>query len=72
MPISQAAKDRISALLTALTGKCLTAKESLKNKGIVGDSVELEAHDLGLTLTELKKFNAKRKFKAAALLVRRL
>ena len=56
MPISQAAKDRISALLTAPTGKYLTAKEALQNKGIVGDSVELEAQDLGLTVTELKKF----------------
>ena len=41
MPILQAAKDRISALLTALMCKCLTAKEALENKGIVGDSVEL-------------------------------
>lgn len=68
-PISQDAKDLISALLTVAPGKRLTAKEALQNKWIVGDDAALEAHDLGQTLTELKKFNAKRKFKAAALSV---
>ena len=49
-------------------GNCLTAKEALKSKWIVGDDAALKADDLGQTLTELKKFNAKRKFKAAAAL----
>ena len=65
-------KDLINALLMVALGKSLTAKEALGNKGILGDDMELEAHELGQTLTEQKKFNAKRKFKAAALSVYRL
>lgn len=68
-PISQDAKDLISALLTVTPGKRLTAKEALQHKWILGDDAALAGNDLGQNLAELKKFNAKRKFKAAALSV---
>lgn len=48
-------------------GKVITRKEWIQ-----GDDAKLEDHYLGQTLTELKKLNAKRKFKAAVIMLCRL
>lgn len=63
--VSAEAKELISALLTVDPGKRLAADQALENKWIRGDDSDLEKKDLGPNLKELKKFNAKRKFKAA-------
>lgn len=63
--VSQEAKELISALLTVDADKRLTAEQALDNTWIQGDDRTLKKKDLGPNLEELKKFNAKRKFKAA-------
>ena len=63
--VSDDAKDLISSLLTVEPSKRLTAAESLKHKWMVADAKDLEGQDLGTNLSELRKYNAKRKFKAA-------
>lgn len=63
--VSSEAKELISALLTVDPYKRLDAEQALDNKWIRGDDEKLEKKDLGPNLKELKKFNAKRKFKAA-------
>lgn len=67
--VSREAKGLIRSLLTVDPKKRISADEALRNKWMVGDDAALEACDLGGTLTELRKFNAKRKFKAAAMAV---
>ena len=42
-----------------------TAGDALKNKWIGADRKTLASLDLGINLAQIKKFNAKRKFKAA-------
>lgn len=67
--VSKDAKDLISSLLTVDPDKRISATDALRNKWMVGDAAALAANDLGVNLTELRKFNAKRKFKAAAMAV---
>jgi hypothetical protein len=64
--VSSEAKDLISALLTIDPMKRLDAEQAAENEWIrEADDDDLEKKDLGPNLAELKKFNAKRKFKAA-------
>lgn len=63
--VSKEAKNLISSLLCLDPNTRLSAKEALKNKWILSDAATLEGKDLGANLAEFKKFNAKRKFKAA-------
>jgi calcium/calmodulin-dependent protein kinase (CaM kinase) II/calcium/calmodulin-dependent protein kinase I len=63
--VSKDAKDLISSLLTVNPDKRLTSDESIQNKWLMGDAKILAGNDLGINLAEFKKFNAKRKLKAA-------
>lgn len=63
--VSSDAKTLISSLLCIKPTARLTADEALKNKWITCDDDDLEGRDLGANLEEFKKFNAKRKFRAA-------
>ena len=63
--VSADAKDLISCLLTVQPAKRLSAEEALKHKWMVQDAEVLAGQDLGTNLSELRKYNAKRKFKAA-------
>ena len=63
--VSNDAKSLISKLLTVDPTKRDSAKDSLANKWISADASALAAQDLGTNLEQFKKFNAKRKFKAA-------
>ena len=63
--VSKDAKDLISTLLTVDPTKRMSSDNSLKNKWITKDDASLASHDLGVNLDQFKKFNAKRKFKAA-------
>ena len=55
----------ISSLLTVDPKLRLDAEQALKNSWITGDDASLAKKDLGVNLQEFKRFNAKRKFKAA-------
>ena len=68
--VSPDAKDFISSLLTVQPTKRLSAEEALKHKWMTQDDSVLAGQDLGTNLTELRKYNAKRKFKAAVNAVR--
>jgi calcium/calmodulin-dependent protein kinase I len=63
--VSDDAKDFIRCLLTVHPRKRLTASQALKHKWMTVSDHVLAKQDLGVNLTELKKFNAKRKFRAA-------
>jgi calcium/calmodulin-dependent protein kinase I len=63
--ISDDAKDLIRSLLTLDPRKRLTASQALEHKWITASDHILAEQDLGVNLTELKKFNAKRKWRAA-------
>jgi len=63
--VSKEAKDLISSLLTIDPKRRLGAGDALRNDWICEDDAELAKKDLGANLEEFKKFNAKRKFKAA-------
>ena len=63
--VSKDAKDLISSMLTVDPRKRISAKQALSNSWITGSDAKLAAMDLGKNLEEFKKFNAKRKFKAA-------
>ncbi|KAL7531107.1 hypothetical protein ACHAXR_005810 [Thalassiosira sp. AJA248-18] len=63
--VSADAKDMISCLLTVQPAKRLSAKEALQHKWMTQDDSVLAGQDLGTNLSELRKYNAKRKFKAA-------
>ena len=63
--VSSTAKDLISSLLTVDPFRRLSAEQALGNQWITGDASLLEGKDLGVNLQEFKKFNGKRKFKAA-------
>lgn len=63
--VSEDAKNLISSLLNINPDTRLSATEALKNRWILSDAGDLEGKDLGANLEEFKKFNAKRKFKAA-------
>jgi calcium/calmodulin-dependent protein kinase I len=64
-PVSNDAKDLIRALLTVDPRKRLTAEQALQHTWMTVSDDVLASMDLGANLTELKRFNAKRKFKAA-------
>ena len=59
-------------MLTVSLGNLLVANEVFKNEWMQGEGEILVDHDLGQTLTEVKKFSAKMKLKAAEIMVRRL
>ncbi|KAL3925729.1 MAG: hypothetical protein SGILL_000208 [Bacillariaceae sp.] len=63
--VSSEAKELISALLTVKASKRLDAQSALENSWIRGDDASLAKKGLDKNLKEFKKFNAKRKFKAA-------
>jgi calcium/calmodulin-dependent protein kinase I len=63
--VSKDAKKLISSLMTVDTRKRINADQALANKWMTGDAATLAANDLGTNLAVFKKFNAKRKFKAA-------
>lgn len=64
-PISEDAKDLIRSLITVDPSRRLTAEEALQHQWMKADDNVLASMDLCANLTELQKFNAKRKFKAA-------
>jgi len=64
--VSSEAKDLISSLLVTNPEARMTAQGALQHPWIKSDDTYLEGKDLGVNLAELKKFNAKRRFKAAA------
>eukprot|EP00565_Helicotheca_tamesis_P004997 CAMPEP_0185724094 /NCGR_PEP_ID=MMETSP1171-20130828/682_1 /TAXON_ID=374046 /ORGANISM="Helicotheca tamensis, Strain CCMP826" /LENGTH=335 /DNA_ID=CAMNT_0028391875 /DNA_START=129 /DNA_END=1136 /DNA_ORIENTATION=- len=63
--VSTEAKNLISSLLTVKPDDRLTASAALRNPWIEYSGKDLENKDLGINLSEFRKFNAKRKFKAA-------
>ena len=63
--VSDDAKNLIRQLLTVDAKKRYDAKKAMSNKWIVADATALASMDLGVNLEQFKKFNAKRKFKAA-------
>jgi serine/threonine protein kinase len=63
--ISAQAKDLIDKLLVLDPAKRLTAKQALEHPWL--STVEVSAEPLPSTLSELKRFNAKRKWKGAIL-----
>jgi serine/threonine protein kinase len=63
--VSDDAKNLIKKLLTVNPSKRYDANGAMKNTWIGADASELSGQDLGVNLDQLKKFNAKRKFKAA-------
>jgi len=69
--VSDSAKDLISKLLVLDPKQRLTAEQALAHPWISNQANNSEAH-LNSTLEELKKFNARRKFKGAILAVKAL
>lgn len=63
--VSKDAKDLISSLLTVNPKKRLKANDALNDRWTTTKESDLANNDLGINLAEFKKFNAKRKFKAA-------
>lgn len=64
--VSEEAKELIRSLLTVKPTARKTAQEIIKSDSWMNQGAEkLETVDLGANLGELKKFNAKRKLKAA-------
>jgi len=63
--VSASAKDLIKKLLVLDPAKRLTAPDALKHPWVSGH--EASADNLSSAITELKKFNAKRKWKGAIL-----
>ena len=69
--VSREAKGLISALLTVSPQKRLSAVGALQNSWVKESDEVLEGKDLGTNLQELKRFNARRKFKAGVHAVRK-
>jgi len=63
--VSEDAKDLIRNLLTVDPDQRIDSSQALADKWIGADAAKLASLDLGSGLAQLKKFNAKRKFKAA-------
>jgi calcium/calmodulin-dependent protein kinase (CaM kinase) II/calcium/calmodulin-dependent protein kinase I len=63
--VSSDAKSLISALLTVSSADRINADKALETKWITAGDDQLAKQDLGVNLDQFKKFNAKRKFKAA-------
>jgi len=66
---SQEAKDFITSCLTLNPVRRLSASEALRHPWIVGGGSMFVSYSLDTNLTMLKKFNAKRKLKAAVYMV---
>jgi len=64
--VSEDAKDLISKMLMVPPEKRITAEEALKHPWITSHQDVLSRRDLSENHKEFKKFNARRKFKAAA------
>ena len=65
-PISEDAKVLISSLLTVDADQRLSAREALNCNWIaVASDEQLEKGDMGANLMQLRKFNGRRKFRAA-------
>jgi len=67
--VSQGAKDLISSMLTTDPDARISAEGALNNEWITAGDDDLLGKDLGKNLDEFKRFNAKRKFKAAVKVV---
>lgn len=63
--VSEEAKDLIRSLLTVDPTKRSTAGKVLEHKWVKGSDEVLVKYNLGPNLEEFRKFNAKRKMKAA-------
>mmetsp|Transcript_7946 Transcript_7946/g.9944 ORF Transcript_7946/g.9944 Transcript_7946/m.9944 type:complete len:379 (-) Transcript_7946:661-1797(-) len=63
--VSDDAKDLIKKLLCLDTKKRLTAKQALRHPWFLKDPGELTKHNLEKNLQEMKRWNAKRKFRSA-------
>ena len=63
--VSDLAKDLIRKLLNTNPRKRLTAQQALQHPWMTESDDVLASTDLGLNLYELKRYNAKRKFRAA-------
>ena len=63
--VSDEAKNMISKLLTVNPSQRYDAAAAIANPWIGADASKLAGLDLGVNLEQFKKFNAKRKFKAA-------
>lgn len=63
--VSDDAKNLIRQLLTVNPSKRYDANGAMKNSWIGADASKLAGQDLGANLVEFRKYNAKRKFKAA-------
>lgn len=63
--VSNEAKSMISKLLTVSPVERADANQAMRNPWIGADASKLEGKSLGVNLEQMKKFNAKRKFKAA-------
>lgn len=63
--VSPEAKDLIRSLLTVKPNQRSSAVAALEDEWMIAGESDLAKHDLGVNLAEFKKFNAKRKFKAA-------
>ena len=63
--VSEDAKGLIRKLLTVSPTQRYDAEGAMRNGWIGADASKLEAQSLGVNLEQFKKFNAKRKFKAA-------
>lgn len=68
--VSKDAKDLILSLLTVDPDARISAEEALHNPWITVSDDALAGKDLGKNLEQFKKFNARRKFKAAVTAVR--
>ncbi|CAM9684064.1 unnamed protein product [Ectocarpus fasciculatus] len=63
--VSDDAKDLITKLLTVDPARRMTASEACKHPWLTIDDINLSSHNLSNRLAELKKFNTKRKLRAA-------
>merc|ERR1711957_1089092 len=59
--VSKEAKNLISSLLVVNPDSRMSASQALKNTWIIDQAKSLKGRDLGVSLVEFKKFNAKRK-----------
>ena len=67
--ISDDAKDLVSKLLTVDPNSRYTAQQALNSPWVQGAASTLSTRDLGSSLVQFRKFNAKRKLKQAVLAV---
>jgi len=62
--VSDNAKDLIAKMLEKNPAKRITARKALQHPWMTESSVELEKRDIQRAMTELRRFNLKRKFRA--------